>query len=239
VKAVFPAYSHERRIPALLPVLGLILEATPEGALWWEDEATVIVADLHLEKGSSFARRGMFLPPYDTTATLAVLAALFGRLNPKRVIALGDSFHDPEGSGRLSVTDRATLLALQQGRDWIWVAGNHDPHPPRGVRGDCLPELALGPLLLRHEPSPGAAPGEVAGHLHPAARVAGRLGSVRRRCFAGDGQRVVLPAMGAYAGGLNVLDKAFAPVFSARRPSAFVIGDGAVYPVRGSALRPD
>lgn len=225
--------------PALVPVLGIVFEAQPEGALWWEDESLLIVADLHFEKGSSFARRGSFLPPYDTTTTLAVLALLIRRLGPKRVVALGDSFHDGEAAARLSRHDRDTLAGLQAGRDWIWVTGNHDPGAPDGLAGETVASLAVGPLALRHEPTAGRAPGEIAGHLHPAARVAGRLGSVRRRCFAGDGERVVLPAFGAYAGGLNVLDVAFAPIFGSRRPSAFVLGEGAVYAVRGRALRPD
>lgn len=225
--------------PVLVPVLGIVFEAQPEGALWWEDESLLVVADLHFEKGSSFARRGSMLPPYDTAATLAVLARLIHRLQPRRVIALGDSFHDREGAARLSHQDRDNLALLQLGRDWIWITGNHDPGTPEGLAGETLPSLALGTLIFRHEPTAGRAPGEIAGHLHPAARVIGRLGSVRRRCFAGDGERLVLPAFGAYAGGLNVLDPAFAPLFGERRPSAFVLGEGAVYAIRGRALRPD
>src|SRR3954471_3693529 len=109
------------------------LAADCAGALYWPDESLLVVADLHLEKGSSFARRGMLLPPYDTTETLARLARLIACYAPRRVIALGDNFHDGDGPARLSPADRTSLAALQRGRDWIWIAGNHDPDPAEGI----------------------------------------------------------------------------------------------------------
>jgi DNA ligase-associated metallophosphoesterase len=217
--------------------MGVVLEAFAEGALWWADEGLLVVADLHLEKGSSFARRGQFLPPYDTGETLARLGRLVARLQPKLVVALGDSFHDDEGAARLSARDRAALAALQAGRDWVWVAGNHDPALPASLRGTHVEMLAVGRLTFRHEPRPGPAEGEVAGHLHPAARVVGRSKSVRRRCFVGDGYRLVLPAFGAYAGGLDVLDDAFGGLFADASFRAFVLGEDRVYPVGRRALR--
>jgi len=229
--------SHAASVYSLLPVGNVIFEALIAGGLWWEEERLLAVADLHLEKGSSFARRRMFLPPYDTAATLAALGKLIECLNPRTVIALGDSFHDDEGHARLHSTDREKLVALQSGRDWVWVAGNHDPSP-HGLNGQCAQELAVGPVLFRHEPS-GTADCEIAGHLHPAARVAGKLGSTRRPCFVSNGRRVVLPAFGAYAGGLNILDPAFGPVFSHAAFRAYVIGDKGVYPVHTDSLRPD
>jgi metallophosphoesterase superfamily enzyme len=120
----------------------------------------------------------------------------------------------------------------------VWIAGNHDRVKPAGLAGDHLDELATGRLVFRHEPLRGAADGELAGHLHPSARVAGRGKSVRRRCFAGDGTRLVLPAFGAYAGGLNILDRAFDGLFSAGL-SAFVLGDRRVYAVGLGSLRAD
>jgi len=131
----------------------------------------LVVADLHFEKGSSFAARGMLLPPYDTAATLAALGRAVARYRPQLVIALGDSFHDTGGPARLGADDRAALLDLQRGRDWIWVAGNHDPDPARDIGGVFARSVALGPLTFRHEPTCGAADGEIAGHLHPSARV--------------------------------------------------------------------
>ena len=142
----------------LVGVAGVVLEALPEGALWWADERLLVVADLHLEKGSSFARRGQLLPPYDTVETLARLARLVGATDPAVVLCLGDSFHDGDGPARLSPRNRATLAALQQGRDWIWVAGNHDPSP-HGLAGSHVETLAVGPLLFRHLPLAGPAIG--------------------------------------------------------------------------------
>ncbi len=224
--------------PALVGVSGVVLEAFAEGVLWWADRRMLVVADLHLEKGSSYARRGQMLPPYDTTETLTRLGRLLARLDPSVVIALGDSFHDDGGSARLGPRDRDDLRALQRGRDFVWIAGNHDPGRPQGLDGDHADEVSVGPVVFRHAPRPGAT-GEIVGHLHPCARVAGRGRSVRRKCFAGDGHRLVLPAFGAYAGGLNVLDRAFAGLFAAATFRAFMLGGERVYPVGRKALRPD
>jgi DNA ligase-associated metallophosphoesterase len=229
-KPVAPAAAAE------IFVAGQFFTALVNGALWRADDRLLIVADLHLEKGSAFARRGEMLPPYDTAATLAALTAAIFRLEPACVIALGDSFHDNGGAERMSAYDRRALRALQTGRDWIWIAGNHDDDLPDNVGGERSDSLMIGELTLRHEPSAGEAYGEIAGHLHPAARVAGRGGSVRRRCFVGDGTRLVLPAFGAYAGGLNVLDEAFAPLF-ADEFNAFLLGAEAVYRVSSQRLR--
>jgi DNA ligase-associated metallophosphoesterase len=224
--------------PALIGVFGVVLEAYPEGALWWDHERLLVVADLHLEKGSSFARRGQMLPPYDTGETLSRLEALIARLNPKTVVCLGDSFHDGGGPDRLSPRDRLALATLQVGRDWIWVAGNHDPDAPAGLAGTHLETFTLGTLTFRHMPSAAQAQGEIAGHLHPAATVAGRGRSVRRRCFIGDGHRLVMPAFGAYAGGLDVFDRAFGGLFSGDAFRVFLLGDNCVYPVGRQSLRP-
>lgn len=226
--------------PALVAVAGVVLEAFADGALWWADRRLLVVADLHFEKGSAFARRGRMLPPYDTVETLARLSRLIARFDPATIVALGDSFHDDGGAARLRPFDGATLKALQSGRDWIWIAGNHDPAAPAGLDGGHLDSLAIGPLVFRHEPTLGdGGHGEIAGHLHPAARVAGRGKWVRRRCFAGDGRRLILPAFGAYAGGLNVLDKAFAGVFDLAAFRAFMLGEDRVYAVGRKVLRPD
>src|SRR6185312_4576851 len=193
-----------------LNVSGVTLLADLSGALFWEEQSLLVVADLHLEKGSSFATRGVLLPPYDTAATLAKLGALIARYAPKFVVALGDSFHDEGGPERVSESDRAMLGSLQRGRDWIWIAGNHDPEPVRDLGGISAAMFAIGPLVFRHAPEREEAEGEIAGHLHPVARVNGRGRTVSRRCFATDGKRMVMPAFGAYAGGLNVRSRAFA-----------------------------
>jgi DNA ligase-associated metallophosphoesterase len=199
------------------------------GAIYWPDKRTLIVADLHLEKGSSFAARGVLLPPYDTATTLDLLGRVIARHAPRRVIALGDSFHDGGGPARVRPQDRQTLAGLQRGRDWVWIAGNHDPDPGRDIGGVFAQSLSLGPLIFRHEPTQGVADGEIAGHLHPSARVAQRGRSVTRKCFAADGRRMILPAFGAYTGGLNIRDRAFIAVFGALAFTAHLIGERRLY----------
>jgi len=218
---------------ALIRLAGCEMIADVSGALHLREARMLVVADLHLEKSSSFARRGMLLPPYDTGMTLARLAAVVARLAPRIVVALGDSFHDVTAHERLRGHDRAALAAVMAGRDWIWIAGNHDPGAPAGLGGDAVAELAFGALVLRHEPKRGAAAGEIAGHLHPCARVRGPSGSARARCFVTCGARLVLPAFGALAGGLDLDHPAFAPVFSTRPVVAHVLGRDRVWRVPG------
>ena len=208
------------------------------GALYWESEDTLLVADLHLEKGAAFAARGMMLPPYDTRSTLQRLAACLDHFSPRRVVALGDSFHRSELAGRLSADDREELAALQQGRDWYWILGNHDPDLPDSIGGFVCRSLMIGGITLCHQPSLSRAP-EIAGHLHPVARIARRGEGIRRKCFATDGHRLVMPAFGAYAGGLNVLDEAFSPLFHWHLMEAWLTGRTSVYPLQASLLLPD
>jgi uncharacterized protein len=216
-----------QRQSATVPVSGVDFLADAAGALLWEEEGLLVVSDLHLEKGSSFAMRGILLPPYDTAATLAQLAAVVARHNPRTVIALGDSFHDADAHERVSAPDRESIAAMQAGRDWIWIAGNHDPKPPVGLDGSVASEIAIGPIVFRHEPT--GAPGEIAGHLHPKARVATRGRSIERRCIATDGVRAVMPSFGAYTGGLSIRDRAFAKIFDALAFSVHLLGDNRLH----------
>lgn len=209
------------------------------GALYFPALRLLAVSDLHLEKGSSFARRGVLAPPYDTAATLLALQAIIARYEPRIVISLGDSFHDGQGAARLPEAFKAHLLGLMAGRDWFWIAGNHDPLPPADLPGSTVSELAVSTLLFRHEPSRGEAHGEIAGHLHPCARIVQRGKSVRRRCFASDGARLIMPAFGAFTGSLNVLDRAYGGLFRRESLMAHMLGDGRVFPIAGARLRPD
>src|SRR5258708_26719602 len=180
-------------------IAGVQLIADLSGALFWEEQSLLVVSDLHLEKGSSFATRGVLLPPYDTVATLGRLAAVIARHDPRMVIALGDSFHDRGAHGRLSVPDRDSIAALQARRDWIWISGNHDPALPSDLGGVVAHEVAIGSIAFRHEPT--GAVGEIAGHLHPKARVTRRGRSMERRCFACVGAPAPMPAVAAHARG--------------------------------------
>ncbi len=220
-----------------IDIAGVSLIGDCAGVLYWPDEGVLIVSDLHFEKGSSFARRGVLLPPYDTAATLGRLAQLIARYAPRCVIALGDSFHDGDGPNRLSDADRANLRALQRARDWIWITGNHDPDPHAGIGGSFGGTLAIGALIFRHLPT-GAA-GEIAGHLHPVARLSHRGRAVSRRCFAADGARMIMPAFGAYAGGLNIRAAAFADVFGTLAFTAHMLGEDRLYAFAARHCTPD
>lgn len=209
------------------------------GALYVIDHDVLIAADLHLEKGSAYAARGQMLPPYDSAATLERLDDEVAALNPSRVVLLGDSFHDKRSIPRMAPADRERLERLAFGRDWLWLEGNHD-REALGMDLDQLPgsvieTLSLGALRLVHEPQAGEQPGEVAGHLHPAATVAAYARSVRRPCFITDGRRVVLPAFGAFTGGLNVRDPAIAGLFSTA-PLAAALGKDKVHAMAWGSL---
>lgn len=223
-----------------MQICGNEIVADRSGALYLPDGHTLVVADLHLEKGSAFAIRGLMLPPYDTRETLARLAEVIGRYRPRCVIALGDSFHDRRAGERIGAGDLADLQRLQRGREWIWITGNHDPEIPARTGGQTHDSVHLGSLVLRHEPSPEPTAGEIAGHLHPAARVALGGAGLRRPCFVASRSRAVLPAFGAFTGGLNVLDVAFEPLFPHDDPfEVHVLGRDGVYPVARSSLSPD
>ncbi|MEW5424367.1 ligase-associated DNA damage response endonuclease PdeM [Amorphus sp. 3PC139-8] len=221
----------------LVALGGMTVALDPSGALYWPEADTLVISDLHLEKGSSYARRGTFLPPYDSAITLAQLARVMARFAPGRVIALGDSFHDPMAAERLGAEERAALAGLIAGRDWIWVTGNHDPAPPTDWGGRVTESLEIAGVTFRHEPSEGGHAPEVAGHLHPVARVAGRGRALRCRCFVGCETRAVLPAFGAFTGGLDIRDPAFARLWpSPSRVRTYALGRNQVYAI-GSGSR--
>jgi len=205
------------------------------GAAWLIASRALVVADLHFEKGSAFGLRGQLLPPYDTRDTLRRITLEVEQTAPDILVFLGDSFHDGGAEARLDAEDAATLRALAAGRRLIWVIGNHDADGPRDLPGEVVESLGLDGLRLTHEPSDGYAPGEVAGHLHPAAKVVSHARSVRSRCFVTDGERLILPAFGAYAGGLNVRDRAFDGLF-AQPPVACALGRDRVHALAWQSL---
>lgn len=224
--------------PTVLAFAGAEAVLEPGGALYLVEERLLAVADMHLEKGSAFARRGQMLPPYDTADTLARLAALVARYQPRTLLALGDSLHDRWAGERLPAGAMDAIRMLGRGREVIWIAGNHDPAPHR-LGGICCDSLALGGLAFRHEPGPAMAEGTVCGHLHPVARIARAGRGVRRRCFVTDGRRMVLPAFGAFTGGLNVRHPAFATLFPGRGTSVHLLGEGRTYHLTAAACLGD
>jgi len=226
---------HDQRVT----VSGRAMIADHSGALYWPSEDALIIADMHLEKGSHFATKGQMLPPYDTRATLLALAGAIDKYDADNIIALGDSFHDVDGPSRMQPDDRQILSILQEDRDWYWVTGNHDPVLPKELGGVAVDALRVGGLVFRHEPVAGPVTHEIAGHLHPAAKVSLYGHTLRRPCFIGNGRRMVLPAFGAYTGGLNVLDEAFCPLFGNDGFNVCMMGHEGLYPVATRLLRDD
>ena len=208
---------------APIHIAGERLMLDPAGVLIWPAAGLLAVSDLHLEKGTAYARRGMLLPPWDTQVTLDRLTALLRRWKPRIVVALGDSFHDSEGAGRLPAGELARLNLITKDCRFVWVLGNHDPTPPSGVGGESVTEFAAGPFVFRHEAIMGASPGEIVGHHHPKASIPARGGTVSRACFVTDTRRVMMPAFGEYTGGLDVREPAIARLFP-RGGRVFLLG---------------
>jgi DNA ligase-associated metallophosphoesterase len=217
-------------------VNGVTAVCDPLGSLYLPETGMLVVSDLHLEKGAAFARRGMLLPPYDTIATLNILSAVISRYDPKIVVSLGDNFHDRKGSEYLPADLRALITSMARGRDWIWINGNHDPDGTVDLPGMSADELVYGGLVFRHEPSLISGKGEIAGHLHPSATVRRREKSVRRPCFASDGKRLLMPAFGVLAGGLDLRHKAMHGLFDREALIAHLLGRDRIYSVRYASL---
>lgn len=223
--------------PEAVRLRGHELLLDPAGALFWPERAMLVVADLHLGKAEALARRGLLAPPHEVVATLARLEAVLARYRPRLSVSLGDGFHDARAARALEGEAFDRLAALVRRQDWLWITGNHDPAIPLPLGGAVLDRLELDGLALVHRPS-GAA-GEIAGHLHPVARIATPAGRVqRRRCFAFDGTRLLLPATGALAGGLNVLDPAVAGLFPTGF-TAFLLGSDRLFPIPATRLLPE
>lgn len=215
---------------APLHIGGERLMLDPSGAIFWPGRSMLILADLHLEKGSAAAARGRLLPPYDSRVTLDRIAQLLRHYPARTVLALGDSFHDAEGAARLAESDMARLTALAARAAFIWVLGNHDPALPETLPGSVTPEWAEGPFLFRHaaaRATPEAV--EISGHYHPKATVPVRGTTVTRPCFLTDGhRRLILPAFGCYTGGLDVADPAVAGFFP-RGARIFLLGQDRLF----------
>lgn len=182
---------------------GHILHALPQGAIFWPARRALIVADLHFEKASWFAKFGQMLPPYDSIATLADLTALVAATAPTELWCLGDSFHDSAGARRLPERAQTMLRDLTATVDWVWVTGNHDHALADPFGGRIVEEATVDGLILRHEADPADPRPELSGHFHPKLRVAVRGRNVARRCFVASATKLILPAFGSLTGGLD------------------------------------
>lgn len=206
------------------------------GVVFLPDSKALIVSDLHLEKGAAFARRGLMHPPYDTQMTLARLGDCISSYRPETIISLGDSFHDRHGASQLPEDYKQQLLKLQKNSDWVWISGNHDPDKPLGLGGVFIENVTIDNLTFRHEPLLDGEDGEVAGHLHPAAKITRRGKSVRKPCFASDGKRLIMPAFGTTTGCLSLQHKAFKGLFNRSNLDVYVLGKEQLYPVSFTRL---
>ncbi|WP_428391521.1 ligase-associated DNA damage response endonuclease PdeM [Lichenicoccus sp.] len=215
-------------IASAISVAGERLLLDPRGVLYWPAARLLAVADLHLEKGSAMARDGGLVPPWDSAITLRRLVACIEDWRPEIVVALGDSFHDRDAIRRLNAADAATLRGIAARARLVWIRGNHDPEAPAGLPGEPCHSFTLGPLRLRHEAVVATELAELCGHHHPKARIATRGGTVSRPCFVASHRRLMLPAFGAYTGGLDVSNPAIARLFPGGG-SAFLLGDGRLF----------
>lgn len=195
------------------------------GALYWPAQRAILVADLHFEKASAFAVRGRFLPPYDSHDTLACLIAALELTGATRVFCLGDSFHDRRGPERLPAGPRAALKALTAQLDWVWITGNHDDGAAAALGGRVMVEARIGALVLRHEADPTDPGFELSGHFHPKVAVHIRGRRIVRRCFAVSATKIILPAYGAFTGGLDVADPAIATAMGGPVTACVAQGD--------------
>jgi DNA ligase-associated metallophosphoesterase len=177
--------------------------ALPEAALFWPAQSALLVADLHFEKASWYARFGQFLPPHDSAATLDLIETLVARTGARAVWSLGDSFHDADGAARLDARSRHRLISLTEKLDWIWITGNHDAGVATMPGGRRLVEAEVAGIRLRHEADPDDPNPEISGHFHPKLRLSLRGRHVSRRCFVGSATKLILPALGALTGGLD------------------------------------
>ena len=229
-----PAVAPEPEMSILIQFAGQVFEPLLSGALYWRAENALLVADLHFEKFSSFAKKGVMLPPYDTSLTLKRLERDLDRTGAAQVIALGDSFHRDEGVETLVDADRLRLMALLGRARWTWISGNHDPSP-HTLGGTCVARLDHKGLTLVHEPHRGTR-GMIAGHLHPAAAVAANGHATRSPCFVHDGRLLLLPAYGSGAGSINILGPAFQGLFDVATLEVTMIGRTRLYPVSTKRL---
>lgn len=209
----------------VLSLFGRAFVPLASAGLWWPERQALVVADLHLEKGSYFASRGSLLPPYDTVATLDQLSHDIETLGARELWCLGDSFHDMRAFDRLDEETRLRVRRLTRSVEWTWITGNHDPHVHPDLGGRSVAFARVEGVHLRHQADGDESEAELSGHFHPKLWVAARGRTVGRRCFAVCAHRIILPAYGALTGGLDVADPAIAAVMGPRYQAVIPLAD--------------
>ncbi|MBU0555049.1 MAG: ligase-associated DNA damage response endonuclease PdeM [Alphaproteobacteria bacterium] len=203
--------------------------ALPQGALFWRERAALIVADLHFEKASAFARRGQMLPPYDSRATLDALEDVIARTTPREIWCLGDSFHDMGAHDRMMAETRERIVRLTAACRWTWITGNHDPQggsaSDSSLGGESIDEALIDGVLLRHEACPGEARPEISGHFHPKLRINLRGRHIARRCFVMGARKLIVPAFGALTGGLDAASPVITSLVGQEREALIALED--------------
>ena len=220
-----PAKPPMRGGKSALPIAfgGLAVTLDHSGAVWLPSQRTLVVSDLHLEKGSGAAARGRLIPALDSRDTLARLKCVIGAYHPRRVVCLGDSFHDKRAGERMADADRGTLASLCASvGEWVWISGNHDPETPEFCDGKREAELRIEGVVLRHEPKAIREMPEIGGHFHPKTSVPAAGHSLTGRCFCVSRDLLIMPAFGAYAGGLHSSHEALRSLHRAE-PKIFML----------------
>jgi DNA ligase-associated metallophosphoesterase len=217
---------------------GLDLVPDLSGALYVPEFKALLIADLHLEKASNMAKRGVHLPPYDTRASLAQLEAVTAQTRPEQLIFLGDSFHDNEARERIAEADLARLRAISESAATVWITGNHDPFPPVDIGGRIADEVVLGGVTLRHMPNKLRFEDfEIAGHLHPGSAVSQRGKRIHCKCFIGNASRLIMPAFGSFTGALSISAPPFKDLFAKRDFHVWMLGQRAIYKFPAKRVR--
>jgi uncharacterized protein len=219
-------------LPSLHKIMLADVALRPDisGALHVPEMNTLIISDLHLEQGSSLARRGIRVPPYDTAISLGLLENVITKFAPERLVFLGDTFHDGEGEARLPEEHLLRLQKISQAHECFWISGNHDPKPPETIAGHAADLVMLGPLMLRHQPLKlHDGEFEISGHLHPGCAITQRGRRISGKCFIADQRRLIMPAFGAYTGGLSVFSDAYAGLFNRAETLTWMIGREAIH----------
>lgn len=216
----------------IITFCGLQAHLTGQGMLWLPEIKTLAAADLHFEKSTFFSRFATLLPPYDSMATLEKLEAALQHYRPKRFLALGDSFHDKDAASRLN-PELARRLNGLTGRiaEWVWITGNHDPDITAHVAGNRAGEILCGNLMFRHRAAANYKGAEISGHFHPKLSISLRHHRMSGPCFVINGEKLILPAFGAFTGGLNVKDPAFVKEFPHAESRYYLLNNGDVYDV--------